>query len=427
LATVGWSYSLLATAEQRLLRRLAVFCESFDLAAAEAACGFGSIDRLDVVELLGSLVNKSLVVVEPVVGVLRYRLLETIRQFAADRLVEAGDEEAAAVGAEHCQHFLRLAETAATHLTGPDQGEWFKRLDADRANVWRAAEYAASSPDSTNQSLRFGAAMRRYWTSRNAAEEAADLLTPVLQRPDARSDLKLFVAAALTAVDLCRGSDLQGALRLGNEVIELARQANEPRLLIEVLAGICGMYYFAGEPEKGIPLGAEAVELARQVGDDVLLGTSIMGYLLCRDITNPEDAEQLYAEGIASTQRSGDLLTDYLLHNNASVHAIRAGDFAAARAHLTEAARASAQIGEHHHVLPVNMGWVLRHDRESEAAREMFASGLRMSRRVGDKPGLAYCTLGLACIAGDVGDSRLAAALHGVALALGEEPVRATA
>jgi predicted ATPase len=88
-ATVDWSYSLLNGPEQSLLRRLSVFAEGFDLDASEAVCGAG---HLDVTDLLGSLVDKSLVMAEPAGGALRYRLLETIRQFAAERLVEAGED-----------------------------------------------------------------------------------------------------------------------------------------------------------------------------------------------------------------------------------------------------------------------------------------------------------------------------------------------
>jgi predicted ATPase/class 3 adenylate cyclase len=417
LATVSWSYSLLDGVEQRLLRRLAVFPESFDLAAAEAACGFGGIDMLDVVELLGSLVNKSLVVTEPWAEGLRYRLLETIRQFAADRLMEDGDDETAAVSAAHCAHFVSLAETAAPHLKGPEQGRWFSRLDADRANLWRAAEWAAGAPDGTKQVLRLAAALRRYWISRSVATPVTELIGPVLARPEARSDLSLFVAAATTAAESLRGTAIQDGLRLGAEVIELARQVGEPGLLVEALATQCGMYYFVGEPERGLMFGAEAVELARQTGDDVLLGSSIMGYLLCLDLADPDAAEMLYVEGIACTQRSGDRLMAHLLHNNASVHAIRCGDFAAARAHLQRAEEASAEIGEENHVVPVNMGWVLRHEQDLAGARDMFERGLRWSRRVGDTLGLAYCGLGLACIAGDLGDWYRAAELHGVAQA----------
>jgi len=116
-----------------------VFAESFDLDAAEAVAGFGDIPAPDVAGLLGSLVDKSLVVAEPAGSALRYRLPETIRQFAADRLAESGDDQAAAVAAAHCAHYLSVAETAVPHLDGPGQGAWLARLDADRANLRRAA------------------------------------------------------------------------------------------------------------------------------------------------------------------------------------------------------------------------------------------------------------------------------------------------
>src|SRR5262249_23004344 len=113
-AVVDWSYSLLSCAEQMLLRRLPVVAEGFGLDAAEAVCGVGDINPIDVTVLLGSLVDKSLVVAEPAGTSLRYRLLETIRQFAADRLAEADeDQHAAAVTAAHRAHYLSVAETAA--------------------------------------------------------------------------------------------------------------------------------------------------------------------------------------------------------------------------------------------------------------------------------------------------------------------------
>src|SRR3984957_11372356 len=105
-ATVGWSYSLLTGAERMLLARLSVFAGGFGLDAAEAGCGAGDLDVLEVAGLLGSLVDKSLVVAEPAGGFLRYRLLETIRLFAAERLADAGEEEGAPVAAAHFAHFL---------------------------------------------------------------------------------------------------------------------------------------------------------------------------------------------------------------------------------------------------------------------------------------------------------------------------------
>ena len=186
-AAVGWSYSLLTGAERVLLARLSVFAGGFGLDAAEAVCGSGDLDVLDVADLLGSLVDKSLVVAEPAGARLRYRLLETIRLFAAERLVEAGgDGEAAAVAAAHYAHFLAVAETAAAYLTGPEQGKWLARLDTDHANLRRAAVHAAGQPDGTALVLRLGAALDRYWWARSRLQEGFGLLVPVLRRPGRR-------------------------------------------------------------------------------------------------------------------------------------------------------------------------------------------------------------------------------------------------
>src|SRR5262249_31486679 len=194
-ATVEWSYSLLSGPEQTLLGRLSVFAGTFDLDAAEAACSFGDIEALDVTGLLGSLVDKSLVTTEPAGPALRYRLLETIRQFAAERLAEIGEDEIVAVEAAHCAHYLLVVETAAPHLTGPDQGRWFVRLDTEQVNLWRAAEHAVRDPDGTEQVLRFGIALRRYWRARFREQEVAALLIPVLDRPEAGADPELFATA----------------------------------------------------------------------------------------------------------------------------------------------------------------------------------------------------------------------------------------
>jgi len=415
-ATVDWSYSLLHGAERSLLRRLSVFAEGFDLDAAEAVCSFGDLGLSDVAGLLGSLVDKSLVVAEPAGEALRYRLLETIRQFAAERLVGAGGE-ATAVAAAHCAHYLSVAETAAPHLTGPGQGSWLARLDTDQANLRRAAEHAAGRADGTAQVLRLGVALRRYWMARSRDEEALALLTPALDRPEARADPELFGAALVTAAIAARYADVTAALRLGDQAVKVARQLGTGRLLIESLAALGFAYYFAGQPERGLPPGREAVERARQLGDDVLLGASLMEYLHCYALMDPAHAGPLFTEAIACTLRSGDHLVAGFLLTNASVHALRAGDIPAARAYLQQAAQATQTIGGNDLHQSINMGWVLRQDHDPDGARSSFETALRLSRRSGDRADVAYASLGLACLAADEGDWPRAAMLHGVAQA----------
>jgi predicted ATPase/class 3 adenylate cyclase len=418
LATVDWSYSLLNGAEQMLLGRLSVFAEGFDLGAAEAVCGFADIEVFDVADLLGSLVDKSLVVAEPGGGALRYRLLETIRQFAAEKLAQTGPGAATATAAAHCAHYLAVAETAARHLTGPDQGGWLAKLDADQANLRRAAAHAAGNSDRTAQVLRFGAALERYWRARSRYSEPFSLLVPVLERPEARADPCLFAAALITAEMAASFVDVAVALQLGEQAVVLARQLGDDRLLTQSLAGLSVACYHAGQPDRGLPLGEEAVERARQLGDDVLLGWSLVGYLLFSDSGDPARYTQLFTEAIACTERSGDRLINGQLHNNAGCHALHVGDIPAARAHLQQAAQVDQAIGASSYHVPTNLGEVLRLEGDLDGARSMFETALRISRRNGALQGLAYTSLGLACLAADLGDWLRAGELHGAAQAL---------
>jgi tetratricopeptide (TPR) repeat protein len=188
-------------------------------------------------------------------------------------------------------------------------------------------------------------------------------------------------------------------------------------LLIGALAVLCATYYFAGEPDRGLPLGQESVGRAREFGDDVLLGESLMAYLLSSDVIEPAQSEQLFTEAIACTERSGDQLVNAFLHNNAGIHALRAGDIPDARAHLEQAAQATQAIGEKNYIVSVNLGWVLREESNPDGARSAFEAGVRMSRRNGDRAGIACASLGLACLAADLDDWHRANVLHGVAQA----------
>jgi predicted ATPase/class 3 adenylate cyclase len=419
-AAVEWSYSLLAGAEQALLARLSVFAGGFGLDAAEAVCGFGGLDVLEVADLLGSLVDKSLVVAEQAGAGLRYRLLETIRLFAAERLAEASGEEDAAAAAAHCAHFLAVAEEAAVHLTGPEQGSWLARLHADQANLRRAGQHAAGDPDGTAVVLRLGVALDRYWRARSREQEAIGLLVPVLRRPDAGADPALFAAALATAARAIYVIDGPLARQLTGQAVEVARRLGDDRLLITSLGDLGAICFFAGELEAALPFGQESVERARRLGDDVLLGRSLMQYLLTISIIDPARALPLYAEAIACTERSGDHLTNAVLQNNAAAAATSAGDIPAARARIDAAVQAGRQIGYENAMAIMSLGVVLRVEGDLDGARSAFEKGLRIARRNGDNQALAAACLGLAFVTGDAGDWDRAARLHGIAQAVAD-------
>ena len=416
-ATVDWSYSLLNPAEKSLLGMLSVFAGGFDLDAVEGVCGGGDIEAFDIADLLGSLVDKSLVVAEPAGGAVRYRLLETIRQFAAERLAEAGEEATAAAAAAHGQYFLELAEAAAPHLSGPGQGRWFARLDADHANLRRAAEHAASDPDGTTRVLRCGVALRGYWLARSRCREALGLLLPVLDRPEASADPRLFGAALVTVTGLAPLVDIAPARQYGDQAVELAHQLGDDRLLADALGMLSAMHFFAGEPDRGLALGREAVDRARPLGDDVLLGRSLMIYEMSSNLIEPTQSALLLAEAIACSERSGNQLLRSFVHNNAAAQALSAGDVPAARAHLDQAAQAARATGQESPAAAANLGWTQREEGNHDGARSSFEASLRIARRSGEQPIMACAILGLGCLAADLGDWDRSALLHGVAQA----------
>jgi len=212
------------------------------------------------------------------------------------------------------------------------------RLEAERANVMRAAEHASGQPDGTAQVLRFAIALRTYCSFNCGGEEAYGLLLPALRRPDASDDPALFAEALLTASGLTWAADLTASVTLAEQADQLASQLGDSRLLARSRGNLAWVYNRSDDWERARPLGQGSVQRARELGDDVLLAQSIVQY--AGTIRNPE-VMQLYAEGIACCERAGDAIDYYVLHNNAGCEALQYGDVPAARAHLETAIRAA--------------------------------------------------------------------------------------
>jgi predicted ATPase/class 3 adenylate cyclase/DNA-binding CsgD family transcriptional regulator len=409
-ALIDWSYDLLSPDERSVFDRLSVFAGAWTLDAAEAvACG-GDVAEWQVLDLLAALVGKSLVQAEVIHGSTRYRLLETVRHYAAERLALRASSDLRDARVAHRDHYLALAEAAAAHLTGPDQGSWLDRLDADQANLRRAGEHAIGDPDGTGLVLRLGVALYRYGIARSRQQQALELLMPAVRRPDAGADPALFAAALVTAAHTASWVDIGASRHLAEQAVQVARQLGDDRLLSGALAALCTAWHFGGETQTGRPFGQESVERARRLGDDVLLGESLAHYVLTVD---PVRSPQLVSEAIACTERSGDHLYNCLLHNNAGIHALMVEDIPVARAHLEAVAKAAQQVGWESAELPANVGLMLRAEGDLDGARSMFEASLRSSRRSGYRRGMAYGFLYLTCVAGDLGDWDRAAVLHG--------------
>ncbi|MFI5480665.1 BTAD domain-containing putative transcriptional regulator [Streptomyces rubiginosohelvolus] len=181
-AMIDWSWELLGAPERVVLRRLAVHRDGCDLAAAEAVCAGDGVAREDVLDLVGRLVDRSLVVVVNGADGPRYRLLESVAAYATERL--RATEGLAAVRGRHLRHYLALAERAEPHLRGAEQPGWLDRLDAEAGNLRAALDEAVrrapGSPGAVDEAVRSATALAWWWLLRGRLTEARRSLHAVL-------------------------------------------------------------------------------------------------------------------------------------------------------------------------------------------------------------------------------------------------------
>ena len=267
-ATMDWSYGLLPEPERILLRRLSVFAGGWTLEAAEGICSGEEVGASGVLDLLTHLVNKSLVVAETRAGEARYRLLETVRQYGLDRLVESG--EAAGMRTRHLDWYVALAEGAYPELS---EYEWecreaaLQRLQTEHDNLRGALAWSLEAEPEVG--LRLGGALGRFWSASNQFAEGRAWLTRALERTKGISNL--VRARALRHAGLL--AHTQGANReaaaLAEEGVVLGRQVEDN----EVLAGSLSVLGFAhsmmGNYERAAGLFEEARGLYQELGDRV--------------------------------------------------------------------------------------------------------------------------------------------------------------
>ena len=237
---VDWSWELLTGAERAVLARLSTFAGGFGLAAAEAVAAGPDVPAAEVLGHLGALVDKSLVQFgDTGTGPGRYRLLETVRQYAAGRLDAQGPAAAGAARAAHRDYYLALAEAAAPQLIAHDQAAWLDRLDAELGNLRAAIAFSLTQPD-PEPGLRLAASLRVYWRVRGHAAEGADALQTLLDAPAAQGTTLPRARALAAAANLLQQT---GGYAIAEdycqEALAIARAAGDEYLVADLLQIAC--------------------------------------------------------------------------------------------------------------------------------------------------------------------------------------------
>ena len=224
-ATVDWSYELLADVERRLLARLSVFSGGWMLEAAEKVCDGRGITGSDILDLLSRLVDKSLVVVDDAGAARRYRLLETIRQYARDRLIQSG--EIAALGHAHLDYFLALAREAQPKIVGADQAAWLNRLDVEHDNLRAAIDWSLGDPARRADGLTLATSLWWFWTKRGYFSEGEQRLERALSaQQEIAADSEAPALIGLGHLANFRG-DMETSRRFIARALDAARTAGD--------------------------------------------------------------------------------------------------------------------------------------------------------------------------------------------------------
>jgi hypothetical protein len=268
--TIDWSYQLLEEPERRALNRLSVFAGGCDLEAAEAVLSDNELDALDVVDVVGQLVDKSLVLAEPDdTGHLRYRLLETIRQYAQEQLEASG--EAAVVRRRHADHFVSVAERAGPGLRSRDQLVWARAIARETENLRAALDWAVDTP-SADHALRLIAPLTIHGIAvGNSAAAWAETAVAIA----GASDHRLYAHAASWATWSATG---RGDFALADQYALMVDDA-EARLGdggATACRGAATLAFFRGDVELSLRKSEEWVARARRSGDDRELSEALV-------------------------------------------------------------------------------------------------------------------------------------------------------
>lgn len=275
-ALVDWSHELLGEPEQQLFRRLGVFASGFDLAAAEQVCAQAPLDSLDLLDLLGSLVEKSLVLMDTAPDGARYRLLETLREYAREKLVQAGEE--ALLEAAHCQHYFGVAKQIRNGMQGPEQGRWAECGDVELDNLRAAFRFALQAPDEmVFVAAKMVIALQNFWILRGHVSEGREQVRALLGVPRVRADdffhaHALYVGACLADAQ----SDHDAALRLLAISLELRRQLSNPVDIAATLSTMAVSRLRSGDAVSALGAGLEALALFATAGHRVGEGIALL-------------------------------------------------------------------------------------------------------------------------------------------------------
>jgi predicted ATPase/DNA-binding NarL/FixJ family response regulator len=333
-AAMDWSFRLLSEKERILLSRLSIFAGGWTLEAAESVCSGADVPPTEVLDLLIQLVNKSLAVAEAQRGAARYRLLETVRQYAWERLRELGTADE--IRTRHRDWYIEFAESADANLNTPEQLAWLEQLEAEHDNLRAALQWSKEDPGGAEAELRLAGALTWFWDRHGHWNEARGWLEGALERSgDAPRTVlpKVLLGVAYWA---WRQGDYGRAAAVQEQGLALSRDLRDENVAWFVFQ-MGNLAADQGDYDRAVALYEECLALRRALGDKWGAGMTLaqLGDV-ARLQRDSERATALYAESLALARETGERFLIAFSLRNLGLVALQQGNHGKAEPLLTE-------------------------------------------------------------------------------------------
>jgi tetratricopeptide (TPR) repeat protein len=426
---ISWSYDLLDAGERALFARLGAFVGGWSVEAAAAVASELRIEneelrngqsakQFSILEGLASLADKSLLRRGAGVdGEPRFTMLESIREYARERLAQAGEDEI--VGRLHAGYFLELAERIEPSLGGPQQGSLLELLEQEHDNLRAALSWALEHD--AEQGLRLSVALWWFWFVRGYLSEGRRWLEAALAKSD--SALKLLRAKALNGAGVLAHDqgDYARSTALHEESLKLARELGRSGGVAASLNNLGLVARSQGDYERAAAYYAESLALRRAEGDDwsAAIALSNLG-VVARDQGDYERAVAFYEESLALRRKLGDNRGLAMLLNNLGLVVAYQGDYGRAGVLHEQSLALQRELGDRAGISDSlhGLGRVRYAQGDYAQSQRFYGESLQLRQELGDQAGIAACLEGLAAVAGARGRPQQAARLLGAAQAL---------
>ena len=402
-SAIDWSYDLLSSREQLLFQRLSVFQGGCSLKTVEQVCTDDGIEQYEILDLLSSLVNKSLLIARTSgVNEARYSLLEIIREYALEKLIDA--EEMEHIHERHMRVFLELVEEIEPNLLGEQQQNWLERLEYELDNI-RAAMSWALTNHLIEAGLRLAIALYQLWTIRDYAEEGLLWYERFLAQTDA--DISPVIQAnALSYAANMSGfrTNIKKQIAYGQQAAILAESAGEDgkRALAWALSAQAYGARGEGDFETEYSLAKRAIELHRQTNDtySLALGLTIWSFS-AMSVGEFEEARDMLDEGIPMLRELGNPYRIAMSLNFSGDLARCEKNYSRARTVYEESIFILRDINAQRDLASVlhNLGHVFLHQGDIQTATTLFMESMATHQAQGNKAGMAECLIGFAALA----------------------------